>query len=77
MLQCSGQNHGSSGSQLIVSEATGSEVLSDMNTLEVRIYIPQVAFISSSKFLSKKYLHKINFGQTKLNENNFTSRGGH
>ena len=28
---------------------------------------------SSSKFLSKKYLHEIIFTQTKLNKNNFTS----
>ena len=32
-------------------------------------------FFSSSKILSKKCLCNINFGQTKLNENNFTSHG--
>ena len=32
-----------------------------------------IRFFSSSKILSKKYSRKIIFGQTKLNENNFTS----
>ena len=31
-------------------------------------------FFSPSKFSSKKYSCKIIFGQTKLDENNFTSR---
>ena len=31
-------------------------------------------FFLPSKFSSKKYSHKIIFGQTKLDENNFTSR---
>ena len=36
-------------------------------------WVPLFAFISSSKFLSKKYSRKIIFVQTKLDENNFTS----
>ena len=32
-------------------------------------------FFSSSKISSKKYSRKVIVGQTKLNENNFTSRG--
>ena len=39
------------------------------------MYITVIRFIfSSSKISLKKYSHKIIFGQTKLNENNFTSR---
>ena len=33
-----------------------------------------IRFFSPSKFSSKKYSCKIIFGQTKLDENNFTSR---
>ena len=33
-----------------------------------------IHFFSSSKIPSKKYSHKIIFGQTKLSKNNFTSR---
>ena len=36
--------------------------------------ITVIRFFSPSKFLSKKYSRKIIFGQTKLAENNFTSR---
>ena len=37
-------------------------------------YTTVIRFFSSSKFSSKTYSRKIIFAQTKLNENNFTSR---
>ena len=45
------------------------------DTLYMRFIIHTVFhFLPSSKILSKIDLHKNIFGQTKLNENNFTSR---